>query len=221
MILVVTAHPDDEALGCGGTIAREAAAGEDICVLFLADGETARPGAGEADIERREQEAREATTLLGAKNTRFARLPDNRLDSVPLLDVVRAVESVLEEMNPHSVLTHHGSDLNIDHEIAFRAVMTACRPKPGASVRVIRSFETLSATEWSSTQPALRFVPNHYVDISEQLDTKIAALKVYDDEMPPFPHARSIKAIEARALARGAECGVAAAEAFQTIREIR
>src|SRR5581483_9188818 len=135
-ILVVAAHPEHEALGCGGTMVRHARAGDAVHVLFLADGETARDGAA-SRIAGRQAQAAAACAALGAQKPRFERFADNRMDSVPLIDVVKAVEAAVADLKPSIVYTHHSGDLNVDHRIVHQAVMTACRPVPGQSVRSI------------------------------------------------------------------------------------
>ena len=217
-VLVIAAHPDDEALGCGGTMARHARQGEDVHVLFLAEGVTSREGAGEVESEARADAARDAAKALGAKPPRFASMPDNKLDTVPLLDVIKAVEAALADIAPDVVYTHHGGDLNVDHGIVHRAVLTACRPLPGCPVRAIYAFEVPSSTEWNDSAEV--FIPNRFVDISATIDAKMTALECYSGEMRPFPHPRSVQAIEALARWRGAAAGLEAAEAFHVIRRV-
>ena len=222
-VLVVAAHPDDEVLGCGGTMARHATDGDWVGAMFLADGVSSRTGAEPTQcllLEQREAAAQAAASLLGAQQSRFFRLPDNRLDSVPLLDLVRTIESVIAEVRPDIVYTHHGGDLNIDHALVHRAVVTACRPVPSCGVRAIYAFETPSSTEWSSAAIGEAFRPTRFADISAHLDSKIAALNCYGTEMPQFPHPRSTQAVMALAALRGATAGVHAAEAFQIVREV-
>ena len=217
-ILVVAAHPDDEVLGCGGTMARHAAAGDDVHVLFLADGEGARDNAG--TVDKRMHGAREAAKVLGAHEPEFLALPDNRLDSLDLLDVVRHVEEVLDRVRPSIVYTHHGGDLNIDHRISCQAVLTAYRPLPGHPVRAVYAFEVASSTEWSAPTASNAFMPNRWIDVTAQMDIKRRALECYTSEMRPFPHPRSFEAVDALARWRGASAGLEAAEAFVTMREI-
>lgn len=220
-ILVVAAHPDDEILGCGATLARHAAAGDRVQVLILARGLAARGAVEASEYEALEAAARSAAKIIGAQPPRFAGLPDNRLDSVALLDVIKAIETVLDELRPALVYTHHGGDLNVDHRVACEAVATACRPLPGASVRAIYAFETLSSTEWGVQSAHAAFRPNHFVAVAEHLPTKLKALGAYETELRPWPHARSLKAVEALAQLRGASVGCAAAEAFEVLRELR
>jgi len=218
-VLVVAAHPDDEALGCGGTMARLADEGERIHVLFVADGVSAR-GQSHLDtgLEARRAAALRAMDILGAAPPIFLDFPDNRLDTVPLLDITQSIEGAIDTLKPRCVYTHHHGDLNIDHRIVHQAVLTACRPLPGSTVAAIYGFETLSSTEWEAGAPS--FDPRRWVDIGRTLERKIAALEAYREEMRPFPHARSIENVRALAMYRGATVGRAAAEAFSVIREI-
>lgn len=224
-ILVVAAHADDEVLGCGGTLARHAADGCDVHVLILADGMTARdaaytPNARDDEIAAREATAREAARILGIHSLTFARLPDNRCDTVPLLDVAKTVEERVAAVNPVIVYTHHANDLNVDHRIAHQAVLTACRPLPGSSVRAIYAFETASSTEWEPANLGRAFHPTRFVDVAAFMESKLVAIKAYDCEMRQFPHPRSAKALEAQAIWRGAQAGLHAAEAFVVVREV-
>jgi LmbE family N-acetylglucosaminyl deacetylase len=220
-VLVVAAHPDDEALGCGGTIRRLTAAGQTVHLLFVCDGVRSRSSSGiDAELHLRQTAARDAAAILGAQKPRFLAFPDNSLDSVPLLDVVQAIESVVGEIKPATVYTHHAGDLNIDHALVTRAVLSACRPLPGSFVRQIYSFEVPSSTEWSGPAPHAAFAANRFVDITATLDAKLQALDAYHAEMRPFPHPRSREAVTALARVRGATAGLAAAEAFMVLRQI-
>ena len=223
--LAVAAHPDDEVLGCGGTLARMADDGWDVFVLILAEGVTSRDKA--RDVEARRSElaslaecAQRAGEILGVRRVRLLGFADNRMDGVELLDVVKCIEREIEEVRPSRVLTHHYADLNIDHSVVQRAVATACRPIPGASVRELVYFEVASSTEWSGAFASSTFCPNLFVDISATLRRKLDALAAYASEMRPFPHARSLAAVEHLARWRGATVGCAAAEAFEIGRRI-
>jgi len=218
VILVVAAHPDDEVLGCGGTVARHVDDGDEVHVIFMSDGVTSRTDIGSNEIEIRKQAKKYACNILSiVQPTRFLGFPDNRMDTVALLDIVQILEKVINEIEPEVVYTHHLGDLNIDHKITHQAVMTACRPQPGFCVREIYSFEVLSSTEWSTNNP---FIPNYFVDISDTLELKISAIKAYSSELRTFPHARSIESIKALAKYRGASVGIRAAEAFKVERLI-
>jgi LmbE family N-acetylglucosaminyl deacetylase len=219
-VLVVAAHTDDEALGCGGTIARHVADGDTVYAVFLADGVTSRPYASEKELEERNTAAANAHRVLGIKKSYMLGFPDNRMDSVPLLDIVQKLEEVVNEVQPAIVYTHHMGDLNIDHRITHQAVLTACRPVPKAVVRDIYAFEVVSATEWHSAQ-APQFNPTYYVDVAKFIDVKVESLKAYALEMRSFPHSRSVEHIRAIATYRGSSVGFYAAEAFMLIRCIR
>ena len=218
-VLAIVAHPDDEALGAGGTLVRHAAAGEEVHIVFLTDGVGAR-GDDRAAKDRRAKAARCAARKLGAQEPVFLAFPDNRLDEIGLLDIVQAVETVMFKINPTTIYTHHAGDLNIDHAICHRAVLTSARPLPGSGLRRIYAMEIASSTEWASPVAANAFIPTRYVDISATMAAKREALQAYAEEMRPFPHSRSIEAVAALAAWRGASAGLTAAEAFMVVREI-
>jgi N-acetylglucosamine malate deacetylase 1 len=213
-VAVIAAHPDDEVLGCGGTLARHASLGDIVHILFLADGVTSRGNADGSNSEVRLQSAKLAAEILGAQPPSTLALPDNKLDALPLLEIVQGVEAFMADKKPTIVYTHHGGDLNIDHRIAHQSTMTAARPQSGSSVRSIYSFETPSSTEWATPAIGHPFVPNHFVDIGDYLSVKHDALLQYDEEIRTFPHARSVEAVEALQKWRGASVGLHAAEAF-------
>lgn len=219
-VLVVAAHSDDEALGCGGTIARHTAEGDTVYVVFLADGISSRQRSSPKDLKIRNSSAECAGAILGIRESFFLGLPDNRLDSLPLIEIVQPLELVLSKLQPKIIYTHHHGDLNVDHRIAHQAVMTACRPVPSSSVKEIYAFEVTSSTEWA-TPIEKPFIPNYYVDISNQLMTKLEALKAYQLEMRDAPHSRSIEHSVHLAHHRGYSIGVRAAEAFVAVRTLR
>lgn len=218
-ILIVVAHADDEVLGCGGTIARHVAEGDSVHVIFMADGVSSRGSEQSADLIRRNQARDAALKILGVTEWHALDFPDNRMDSVPLLDVVQVLEHIVRKIQPERVYTHHHGDLNVDHRVTHQAVLTACRPLPGSSVREILAFEVMSSTEW--TTPGLApFIPHAFVDISDHLPKKLKALAAYELEMRPAPHSRSIGHIEALARHRGNSVGVEAAEGFEVVRVV-
>lgn len=219
-ILVIAAHPDDEVLGCGGTVARRAAEGHRVEILILGEGATSRADGDCAGVERLRTDARKAASILGAANVRFVSLPDNRFDTVALLDVVQEIETVVEAIQPETVFTQHGGDLNIDHAVTFRAALTALRPMQGCCVRSLYAYEAASSTEWAFQRFSPVFNPSFYVDISAFLDQKTAAMEAYESERRSFPHPRSPEALRALAALRGSTAGMQAAEAFETIWKI-
>lgn len=213
-VLVVAAHPDDEILGCGGTIARHRRAGDDVTVLIMADGVSSR-GAGSDAVKERQQSARHANEILGVNEVTLLSYPDNRMDATPLLDVVQAIEQVMARCSPTVVYTHHAGDVNIDHVRTHEAVLAACRPQPGHTACLLLFFETPSSTEWRPAGSSAMFAPNWFTDISDTLESKLEAMRAYGCELREFPHPRSLAAIEHLARWRGASSGLAAAEAFE------
>lgn len=224
-ILVVAAHPDDEVLGCGGTIAQLAKNGHEIYVGIMGEGMTSRfPQREQADpaiLKKLHAVSRRVAKDLGVREISILDLPDNRFDTVSFLEIVKIVEDWIGKWKPEIIYTHHGGDLNIDHRIVNRAVLTATRPVPGQSVREIYAFEIPSSTEWAfgSIEPVFR--PNCFVVIDATLDVKKQALLCYDTETRSFPHPRSAEAMEVIARRWGSVVGKAAVEAFELIRAIR
>lgn len=222
-VLVIAAHPDDEILGLGATVARHVDDGDAVHTVIVAEGSTSRSlhrnTASHAEqLSQLHEAAITAARILGSHPPKMLGLPDNRLDSLDLLDIIKPIETIVSEIRPTIVYTHHAGDLNIDHRILYEATLTACRPLPGTQIRAIYTFETVSSTEWGPSQP---FIPDHFVDVETTWSRKIAALNAYSSEMRPAPHARSVEAVEALAVWRGASVGLGKAEAFQTIRQIR
>lgn len=225
-VLVVAAHPDDEVLGCGGTMTRHAHEGDEVTIAILGEGLTSRDEARRREARRGELQdlehaAQAAARVVGAKDVVFGGLPDNRFDSVDLLDVVKLVEGIKARVRPTMVYTHHPGDMNVDHRVTHQAVLTAFRPMPGDVVEAMFAFETLSSTEWQGPDWNKPFVPDHYVDVSDYLDHKRRALECYAGEMRPYPHPRSLEGADLACRARGTEIGVTAVERFRTIRTIR
>ncbi|OOV88587.1 PIG-L deacetylase family protein [Oceanospirillum linum] len=215
-VLVVAAHTDDEALGCGGAIARHVAEGEQVHLLFMTDGVGSREVIA-AEATERLTAAQQAAKVLGVSSFTNLNFPDNRMDSVSLLDIVQKLEAVINEVQPEVIYTHHNGDLNIDHRITHQAVMTACRPVPGSPIKEIYAFEVLSATEWN-TPGFAPFIPNVFIDISGYIDIKMQSIEAYSLEMRPAPHSRSIENVKRLAEFRGSSVGIEAAEAMMAVR---
>lgn len=225
-VLVIAAHPDDEVLGCGGTMAKHVMVGDQVFSVILAEGLTSRE-----KVRNREQHsedfsilhssARKANEILGVKELKLLDFPDNRMDSIDRLDIVKVIEDIVNEVKPNIIYTHHIGDVNIDHRRIHEAVLTAVRPIPGNHVvEELLYFETASSTEWMTPGSAPAFTPNWYVSIETTLKLKLEALEAYEFEMREWPHARSIKALDYLAKWRGANIGVEAAEAFMLGRKI-
>ena len=217
-ILVIAAHSDDEALGCSGAIAKHIKQGDSVHLLFMTDGVASRPG--RRDDEKRLTAAQDAAQILEVSSFTNLNFPDNKMDSIPLLDIVKEIESTIVQTQPEVIYTHHIGDLNIDHQITHKAVVTACRPQPSFCVEEIYAFEVLSSTEWN-TPGVAAFSPNVSIDITDYIDIKKQVLEVYSEEMRQPPHSRSIdNALRLNAL-RGNSVGVDYAEAFELIRMSR
>ncbi len=219
-ILAIVAHADDEVLGCGGTLARHVIEGDRVQIVFMADGVESRGVDRLDELQQRNRARDNAMRILGISRWDMLGFPDNRMDSVPLLDIVQKLQPIVEQVSPTRIYTHHRGDLNIDHRITHEAVMTVCRPVPENSVREILTFEVMSSTEWAAPD-FMPFTPNFFVDISSYLPTKLKALTAYEMEMRSSPHSRCIKHLEALARHRGNSVGLEAAEAFDLIRLIQ
>jgi len=216
-LMAVVAHPDDETLGAGGTLARATRSGHHTAVAVLAPTTTSRAPLS-ATATREDLDA--AVRMLGVGDLILGSFDDNRLDAVPLLEIVRFVESAIAAIRPDVVLTHHRGDLNIDHRRCHEAVLVATRPTPGNSVETVLAFEVPSSTEWRH-DPATVFAPNVFVDIAATIDTKIDTLRCYGTEVREAPHPRSPEAVRALAVLRGSAAGLIAAEGFELVRTIR
>ena len=231
-VLIVIAHPDDEILGMGGTILKHAKNGDDVVTAYLTTGITSRRSLNyknsssynfsnensnntKKQIIDLQSDAKKALKILRAKKSIFFDFPDNEMDSVPLLKIIKKVEKLISKEKPDIVYTSHFKDLNVDHRTVFDAVLTACRPS-AFSVKEILCFETLSSTEWSFSYD---FQPNYFVNIEKELDSKIKAMKIYKNELRKFPHPRSLENIKISAQRWGTVSGFKAAEAFQIIRK--
>lgn len=232
-VLVVAAHPDDEIIGPGGTIARHVASGDEVRVLIMGEGQTSRFNDREKVsreiLDELHSDTLKAAGVLGVKEVLFEDFPDNRFDSVPMLELAKAVERVIDDYGPHIIYTHHGGDLNVDHRRCLEAVVTATRPMEDCPVSEIYAFPTLSSTEWSFSSPmggggafmGSGFMPNVFIKLSfDDLRKKLEAMSLYRSELREFPHPRSLKMIENEALRWGSVSGLYYAEAFECVRKV-
>lgn len=224
-VLCVAAHPDDEVLGAGGTLAKHADSGDDVEVLLLSDGamarfETETEAAKERRAERR-AEAQAAADVLGVSDVTVLDYWGNQLDDVPLIDVIRDIEAKIETFQPEVVYTHHSGDLNIDHQLIARAVRTATRPTVDSPVDRVLAFETLSVSEWGLPSPDNAFQPTTFVDVDDYLGRKLDAIDAYESEMRDRPHPRNAAAVRKNAELWGDKSGLLAAEPFELILDRR
>lgn len=219
-VAAIFAHPDDEILGCGGAMAMHADKGDEVHILILATGLASRAApTGDALAELRSH-AEAAAKVVGARSIEFGAFPDNAMDSVPLLDIVKCVESFVGRHQPDVIYTHHRGDLNVDHRCTHDAVATARRLLPGNRPVEILACEVLSSTEWGLPSGPV-FTPTDFLDIATALDRKVEAMCCYAGEIRDWPHPRSERGIRTLAHLRGAQCGRDAAEAYMTVRRLR
>lgn len=220
-VLVFAAHPDDELLGLGGTVRRLADTGATVRAVIMAEGITSRAEKREeADLSALkvlQTDAKNASKVIGYKSIDFCGLPDNRMDSMDLLDVIKIVSNYVEKYQPDTIFTHHHGDLNIDHRITCEAVLTACRPVGNYEVKRIYAFETPSSSEWNFNYQE-PFTPNVYVDVTNTFEAKIKGMACYRTESAEYPHPRSTEGLRSLGRLRGTNAGFNMAEAFMLLR---
>jgi len=210
-VLVIAAHPDDEVLGCGGTVALHARAGDEVTAVIACEGESLRYGPGGVG---QSEHSRRAAEMLGLKESRRLGFPDQRLDTLTLLDLIAPLERAVREVRPAVVYCQFGGDANRDHELLFRAALVATRPLE-PFLEAVYAFDTASSTEWGYPRS---FVPDTWVDISTTLEQKLCAMACYESEVRSYPHPRSLEALRHRAHSWGNQCCMEAAEVFMTVR---
>ena len=221
-VVVFAAHPDDELLGAGGTIRRLADEGVSVHAVILAEGLTSRcikrSDLNPLELTRLQEDARKAAKEVGYAGIDFCGLPDNRMDGMELLNIIKMIQSYIEKYRPDTIFTHHHGDLNVDHKITCEAVLTAARPVGAYGVEKIYAFETPSSTEWNYTyrEP---FRPNVFFDVSDTIEAKIRGMACYTSETASYPHPRSPEALRALASYRGSSVGFKMAEGFMLLRE--
>lgn len=225
-VFVIAAHPDDELLGVGATVARHVEEGDAVYALILGEGQTSRFGhredAGKEILKELHEDTLKAAAEVGFKDVFFADFPDNRFDHVDLLDIVKTIERYVENYQPEVIYTHHGGDMNIDHQRTFQAVLTATRPMEDCPVKEIYAFETVSSTEWNFAYGDQQFKPNYFVRVTkEQFEKKLRGMEAYRSELRDYPHPRSLKMLQVVSDRWAGVVGGGYVEAFELIRSIR
>lgn len=220
-VLIVAAHPDDEVLGCFATVKKLIQRGWSAYTLILSGGKTSRGNVSELELDVIAHEMQAANAHIGVKQVFKQDFPDNAFDSVPLLSIVKAIEQVKSEVSPDLIITHHSGDMNVDHQLTHKAVLTATRPMVGECVKTILAMEVPSSTEWNSYSRETAFVPNVFVDVAETIDDKVSAMGHYASELRPYPHPRSLQYIKELASINGKKVGLEYAENFILVRDIR
>lgn len=210
-VLVFAPHNDDEVLGVGGTIAKYASQGHEVYVCEVTSGK---------NIDRLKNEALEAHSILGVKDTIFLNLPTVGLADIPTKELNEAMHDTVDKIKPDIAFIPHKGDMHLDHKMVAESAMVALRPVNSPQLKAIYSYETLSETEWNIPSPDNLFVPNVWVDITDTIDKKLEAMKCYQSQLYDFPHPRSLEAIEALSKLRGSTICVNNAESFMLIRSI-
>ena len=230
-ILVIVAHPDDEVLGMGGTIAKHVDKGDKVRIVYLTTGITSRRNSGyksssvyqvdkknsalmDKEIQKLKNNALKSCKTLGVKSSNFYDFPDNELDTISRLQIIKTIENEIEKFKPDQIFTNHYGDLNIDHRIIFESCLTACRPIAKQSPQLF-AFGVISSMEWNFPSS---FNPNYFVNISKYIKTKLRAMKSYENELRKSPHPRTLDGITITAQKWGITCGHNYAEAFEIIR---
>ena len=223
-ILVICAHPDDEVLGCGGSLLKHRDIKNEINLVFVFEGSSARYDTLNnkkiiKDIQNRENAAKKVSKILKAKTVTFLNYPNLRFQNTQLLDMTKKIENKIKEINPNIIYTHSNTDLNRDHRLCLEMVVAATRPVLKKNIRTILSFEIPSSTEWSYSSFG-KFTPNYFENINNHVKEKIKLMKIYNTETRKVPHPRSVENILSQSRMAGSQCGFSYAERFQVIRII-
>ena len=217
-ILVIGAHPDDEVLGLGGTLARHVKNGDEVFPLICADGSQVRYA--EEERENLKLACMKSCAELGLQAPEFLGFPDQKLDTFSQIELTQAIEERIQKYQPEVVYTHHFGDINRDHQVLNEVTLVATRPKPGGGVLRVLSYMVPSSTDWAPFTTGRTFLPNWFVDISETIEDKLRAVSHYSSEVPPYPHPRSLEAIRNQARFWGSSIGFEYAEPFVLMRNL-
>ncbi len=208
-------------LGCFATVAQMIKDGDEAYTLILSKGKQSRGATSSDEIALLSDEMTQANNLIGIKKVFQFNFPDNMFDSIPMLDIVQVIEKIKYDIKPNIIFTHHFGDINIDHQIVYKAVLTATRPIKDEPVKTIYTMEIPSSTEWNAFTKDTAFIPNVFFDITNTIDLKVDAMAIYDSELREYPHPRSLKYLKELAHINGVKVGVRYTENFYLVRSIR
>ena len=222
-VLIIAAHPDDEVLGMGGTIAKIVIAGKQVDLLIVTDGSSSQyRGANNLQeiIEAKKLETRHCADVLGIKDIYYGGLPDMKLDCMPHIDINQAIEQIIDKVQPDTVFTHFWGDVNCDHQNVYKSTLVAVRPVMGQVVRELYCYRVPSSTEWTPNKDDTMFMPNFFVDIEQYAEQKYKAFACYSTELRDYPHPRSVQYLRESDKAAGLRVGMLAAEEFVLMRKL-
>lgn len=222
-VLVIAAHPDDEVLGCGGTMAKLAADGCEVNVLIVTDGSSSQYADSDnlqQIIDDKKKETWNCAQTLGVKQVYYGELPDMRLDTVPHTAINKVIESAIDQLKPDTVFTHFWGDVNMDHQNVYKSTLVAVRPVMGQTVKEVYCYRVPSSTEWTPSKTDTMFMPDVFVDISDVAEQKYEAFSKYSTELRDYPHPRSVQHLKELDVARGLEVGQGPTETFVLLRKL-
>lgn len=223
-ILVIAAHPDDEVLGMGGTIAKLTEDGHEVHVLIVTDGSSSQYRENEnlqEIIEAKKKETRRCNELLGVKDVHYGCLPDMKLDNIPHIEINKVIESYIDTIQPEIVYTHFWGDVNLDHQNVYKSTLVAVRPQKGQVVKELYCYRVPSSTDWTPNKSDTAFVPNVFVDISHVAEIKYKAFEEYFTELRDYPHPRSVRHLKEMDIAAGLRVGLGPSEEFMLLRDLK
>ena len=222
-VLVIAAHPDDEVLGVGGTVAKLTAQGVECHLLIVTDGSSAQyrdMDDLQAIIDAKKKETKGCADILGFKSIHYGEQPDMRLDMTPHIQINRVIESVIDELQPDTVFTHFWGDVNLDHQNVYKSTLVAVRPVLGQVVKELYCYRVPSSTEWTPNKTDTMFMPNYFVDIEKFAEQKYMAFACYSTELREYPHPRSVQHLKEIDKTAGLRVGMLAAEEFVLLRKL-
>lgn len=222
-VLVIAAHPDDEVLGMGGTIAKQVKDGNTVDILIVTDGSSSqyRDSDHLAEIiEAKKKETRNCADILGVRDIYYGELPDMKLDTTPHIRINQIIEDVIDKVQPDIVFTHFWGDVNRDHQEVYKSTLVTVRPVMGQVVKELYCYRVPSSTEWTPNKADTMFMPNYFVDIEQFAEQKYKAFACYSTELRDYPHPRSVQYLRENDKVVGLRVGMLAAEEFVMLRKL-